>query len=90
MPPGNSEMEYINTQVKALIGLGGAIVGLITSTQEHLLWGVQVFAALMGGLVAFASLIAIVSRWVKVQRKRLDDLERREKQLPSPSEPEQL
>lgn len=61
-------VNHLELQIKAAIGLGGSILGLVTSTQEHLLWGVQVFAALMGGLVAMCSLLSIVSKWLKVRR----------------------
>ena len=46
----------------SIIGAGGAFLGLITSMQEQLLWGVQFIAGGAGAICAVVAVIRIFRR----------------------------
>jgi len=52
--------DHHNIIAKGIIGIGTNILGLITSTQEHLEWGLRMFSLSVGIGVGILTAIALI------------------------------
>ncbi len=60
--------SHTHTILNGIVGMVGSIFAVLTTFQEQVEWWIRVTGGLLGILVALASLISLICKFVKSHR----------------------